>query len=47
MDYHASGIVIRIFYYVVEKTISVLNGIRIKGAKILILGVTYKKDVYD
>lgn len=36
-------------YYVVQKTIDALNerGISIKGAKILILGVAYKKDIDD
>ncbi len=36
-------------YYVVEKTIKALNaqGISIKGAKILIVGVAYKPDVDD
>jgi len=36
-------------YYVVQKTVDALNerGISIKGAKILILGVAYKKDVDD
>ncbi len=36
-------------YYVVEKTIEALNnkGITIKSAKILILGIAYKKDVGD
>ncbi|WP_353684441.1 nucleotide sugar dehydrogenase [Thermodesulfovibrio sp. 3907-1M] len=38
-----------ITYYVLEKIIQALNdrGISIKGAKILILGVAYKKDVDD
>ncbi len=36
-------------YYVVEKTVEALNhrGMSIKGAKILILGIAYKKDVDD
>lgn len=36
-------------YYVIEKTIKALNerGKPINGAKILILGVAYKKDVDD
>ncbi len=36
-------------YYVVQKTIDALNerGISIKGAKILVLGLAYKKDVDD
>lgn len=36
-------------YYVVEKTIQALNerGVSIKGAKVLILGVSYKRDVDD
>jgi UDP-N-acetyl-D-glucosamine dehydrogenase len=36
-------------YYVVEKTIDALNdrGIAIKGSKILVLGIAYKRDVDD
>lgn len=36
-------------YYVVEKTVKALNdrGIPVKGARILILGIAYKKDVDD
>jgi UDP-N-acetyl-D-glucosamine dehydrogenase len=36
-------------YYVVQKTVDVLNqkGISIKGAKVLILGIAYKKNVDD
>jgi UDP-N-acetyl-D-glucosamine dehydrogenase len=36
-------------YYVVQKTIDALNekGLSIKGAKILILGIAYKKNVDD
>lgn len=36
-------------YYVVQKTIDALNerGVSIKGAKILVLGLAYKKDVDD
>lgn len=36
-------------YYVVEKTVESLNkrGVAIKGARILILGIAYKKDVDD
>ncbi|KPJ69034.1 MAG: UDP-N-acetyl-D-glucosamine dehydrogenase [Syntrophobacter sp. DG_60] len=36
-------------YYVVEKTVEALNekGNRVKGAKILLLGVTYKRDIDD
>lgn len=36
-------------YYVVQKTVDALNakGLSIKGAKILILGIAYKKDVDD
>lgn len=36
-------------YYVVEKTVCALNdrGIPVKGARILVLGIAYKKDVDD
>jgi len=36
-------------YYVVERTVQALNdrGVPVKGAKILILGIAYKKDVDD
>jgi len=45
----AGEVNISIPYYVVEKVIDALNkrGKSVKGSKILILGVAYKKDVDD
>lgn len=45
----AGEINIQMPYYVVQKTVDALNerGITIKGAKILILGIAYKKNVDD